>query len=397
MRLLFLLVLLFAAVFLGLQLHNDPGFVLISTQTWTIETPLWVTVILLISAFFLLHFFYLLLRFVYKAPASFRNWYHRHKQYQAQAKTRQGLIEFSEGYWQAAQTHLIAALPNTDVPLFNYLTAARTAQELGQNQIRDHYLREAQHIEPKANIAVKLTQAQLQISSGQWEQALATLQHLHDLAPKHPYVLKLLAQLYETVKDWSALLRLLPSLKKYSSLSAPQIETMQQRLYLESFQEQCKQAQSVDIIKAAFKAQPKAYQQDPIFIIPYCQYLSTHQDWQTANQVIKQQLTKALDDRLILLYTDLPTEEDKLTFAKSLLKSHPHSAPLHYCLGRLNLNARLFGQARYHLEQSLSINPQPYLYFYLGETLEMLESPKEAAAMYKQGLQSTLNNTKPLT
>ncbi len=395
-RLLFIIFILFCAVLLGLQLHDDPGYVLITTQNWTVEAPLWVSTILIITAFFLLHFFYLIFRFVYKAPSSLRRWYQRHKQYQAQVKTRQGLIEFSEGYWQSAQNHLIAALPHTDVPLFNYLTAARTAQELGQNQIRDNYLREAQQIEPKANIAVMLTQAQLQISSGQWEQALATLQHLHELAPKHPYVLKLLAQLYETVKDWNGLLRLLPSLKKYSTLSSYQIEAMQHRLYVESFQEQCKQAANADMLKSAFKALPKPYQHDTAFLIPYCQCLTTKQDVQTANQVLKQQLTKACDEQLIFIYIDLPTEEDKLTFAKNLLKSHPHSASLHYCLGRLNFNAKLFGQAKFHFEQSLSINPQPYLYFYLGETVAMLGAPKEAAELYKQGLKSVLRDCKTI-
>ena len=123
--------------------------------------------------------------------------------------TRKGLIEYSEGYWQKAKNHLIQALPNTDTPLLNYLTAARAAQKMGDSQLRDHYLREAQQSMPEAKIAVELTQAQLQLANHQWEQALATLRHLHDLAPQHPYVLKLLMNLYKEVRDWPQLIAIL--------------------------------------------------------------------------------------------------------------------------------------------------------------------------------------------
>ncbi len=114
---------------------------------------------------------------------AFKQWNAHRLTQNAQAITRKGLIEYSEGYWQKAQNHLMQALPNADTPLLNYLTAARAAQKMGDSTLRDHYLREAQQSMPEAKIAVELTQAQLQLANNQWEQALATLRHLHDLAP----------------------------------------------------------------------------------------------------------------------------------------------------------------------------------------------------------------------
>lgn len=147
-------------------------------------------------------------------PGMVNKWHSRRLAQKAQATTRKGLIEYSEGYWQKAKNHLIQALPNTDTPLLNYLTAARAAQKMGDSKLRDHYLREAQQSMPEAKIAVELTQAQLQLANHQWEQALATLKHLQDLAPRHPYVLKLLMNLYEEIKDWQQLIALLPDLKR---------------------------------------------------------------------------------------------------------------------------------------------------------------------------------------
>lgn len=387
MRSLFIILLLFAAAFVGLGLEKDPGYVLISTKTWSIETTFWIAVLLLIAGFFLFHLFCLTIRFLINLPTNFKRWHIRHQQHQAQAKTHQGLIEFSEGYWQSAKKHLIEALPHTDIPLFNYLTAARSAQELNQTQLRDDFLREAQQTEPQAKIAVKLTQAQLQIASQQWEQALATLQHLHELTPKHPYVLKLLIQLYETVKDWPALIKLLPAIKKYSTFTSHQFEVTQRHIYFEAFHELSKQSKEVETVQRFFKELPKPLQQDHAFILIYCKFLCAHDQWQQANMLLKQALNKQLNDDLMELYTTLPVEEDKLSFAKNLLKNHPHASNVHTLLGKLNFQARLFGQAKLHFEESLAIHPDPRLYFYLGETLEALELPNEAYKTFRKGLE----------
>ena len=242
-RILFIVLILFLAVFLGLQLNHDPGYVLIAVNQWTIETTLWFAVFMLLAGFAFAHGLLLLLAHLGQVPTNYHTWKTRHKTKIAQDKTRQGLIEFSEGYWSKAKNHLIKALPNTDTPLLNYLTAARAAQELGDSQLRDNYLREAQQAMPEAQVAVELTQAQLQLANKQWEQALATLRHLQDMAPKHPYVLKLLSELYQEVKDWTSLITLLPELKKYHVLPEPVFDKLYQHVYLEALHSVLRQQQ----------------------------------------------------------------------------------------------------------------------------------------------------------
>ena len=67
---------------------------------------------------------------------------------------------------------------------------------------------------PSADVAVSLTQAELQLADHQLEQALATLKHLRSVAPKHTYVLRLLRRLYEQLGDWEHLRELLPELRR---------------------------------------------------------------------------------------------------------------------------------------------------------------------------------------
>ncbi len=265
------LVLLFA-VGLGIQLNRDPGYLLIALNHWTMETTVWVALIALLIAFFLLHTVLSLLAKLSKGPSAFRQWRAKRRALKAQAKTRQGLIEFSEGYWSQAQNHLIKALPDTDSPLLNYLTAARAAQEMGNNQLRDNYLREAQQSMPDAKIAVELTQAQLQLANQQWEQALATLRHLQDLAPRHPYVLKLLMQLYKEVKDWPQLIDLLPELKRNQVVTKTAFEKLQQQTYLQAMSDLAKHGQPEALTKMVTNL-PRNLVNDPQLMAIYAQFL----------------------------------------------------------------------------------------------------------------------------
>src|SRR5690349_8901970 len=111
-RLLIIFLILLASIWVGVQLSNDPGYLLIAINHWTIETTLIIAIIALIITFFLVHFILLLIRKLSRAPTTFHKWQAKRRSQKAQAKTRQGLIEFSEGYWSQAKNHLIKALPD---------------------------------------------------------------------------------------------------------------------------------------------------------------------------------------------------------------------------------------------------------------------------------------------
>ena len=111
-RILFLLIMLFLAVFIGLQLNKDPGYVLIAVNQWTIETTLWFAVLASLIGFTVGHNFLIFLARIYRIPVDYQSWRAKHNEKMAQEKTRRGLIEFSEGYWSKAKNHLIKALPN---------------------------------------------------------------------------------------------------------------------------------------------------------------------------------------------------------------------------------------------------------------------------------------------
>ena len=300
-------------------------------------------------------------------------------------KTRQGLIEFSEGHWQRAKNYLIKAVPDADTPLLNYLTAARAAQEMGDNQMRDNFLRDAQQCMPEAKIAVELTQAQLQLANRQWEQALATLRHLKDIAPQHPYVLRLLAFLYQEVKDWSQLIALLPDLKRNQVVTGSAYDALQYQAYLQALTDLIKQDNPVSVA-AFYSSLPKQFVQDPSFVALYSHYLLRHHDDSQAELRLRQCLRQSFNEQLIELYGKISTKTARLDFAESLLKKNPHSAVLHLCLGRLSESSQLWGKAKTYFEGCLQLGATPAAYAELGELLERLGDQAGAFSMYRQGL-----------
>lgn len=393
MRILVAFIILLGSIYLGIQLHRDPGYLLISINHWTIETTVWVALIALILLFLLGHFLLILFHKIAKTPQAIRAWNHRRLAHKAQATTRQGLIEYSEGYWKKAQSHLMKALPNTDTPLLNYLTAARAAQKMGDSQLRDHYLREAQQSMPEAKVAVELTQAQLQLANCQWEQALATLRHLQDLTPHHPYVLKLLMHLYEKIKDWTQLIRLLPELKKYQVVSGSDYTLLQQTAYLHAMKELIKQNQTEGIINF-YNALPKSLAQNSAIIALYTQFLCNTHAYTEAENLLKRCLRKEYDAQLIELYSILPGNEQQLNFAESLLKKNPHSASLLLCLGRICMARHLWGKAKHYFELAIELDATPVTYMELGKLQEKLQDEQLACATYKKGLEvATTSNS----
>ncbi|MCK5919052.1 MAG: heme biosynthesis protein HemY, partial [Cocleimonas sp.] len=131
----------------------------------------------------------------------------------------QGLMQFTSGHWEKSEVLLLQNIDHAETPLLNYLAAARAANMQENYDQRDQYLKKAATTGDNARLAVAVSQAEMQLSSQQIEQARATLVHLLELSPAHPYATKLLASVYYKQEDWKNLFELLPKLKKQKLLS----------------------------------------------------------------------------------------------------------------------------------------------------------------------------------
>jgi HemY protein len=238
MRKLFFLILvaLLAGVAIVALIETDPGYVLIAYGNYTLESSVWVGLLLLLLFTGLV---YLLLRLVRKLMAgqnSLVSWLGSRKSRKAARMTTQGLISFIEGNWTKSRRQLLQGTKGNDAPLLNYLTAARASYRLNDQDKMREYLGAAEASEAQAGIAVELTQAEMKLHAQQYEQALATLVRARRNAGKHPYVLNLLRKAYTGLNDWASLAELLPEIKKYKVLPPEQLQELQSTVYLQLLQ-----------------------------------------------------------------------------------------------------------------------------------------------------------------
>ena len=264
-----------------------------------------------------------------------KHWSNKRKLRNAQYRTSQGLIDLSEGNWRRAEKNLVKAGNDGDAPLINFLAAAKAAQEQGAYERRDNYLRKAHHINPEAKIAVELTQAELQIHHKQLEQALATLCHLRELAPKHNHVLKLLLSVYLELKDWHSLVALIPELRRQKVGSDAELNAVEEMAY-EQLLGEASQSNATEFDNI-WTSLPKAFKTKPAFVARYCEHLITVGKNEEAERLIRETLKKDWNKSLVKLYSTIPDVDRKkqLLTAENWLKNNKHDPDLLICLGRL--------------------------------------------------------------
>lgn len=383
-----LFTILILSTLLGVYVQKDPGYILISYQHWTIETSLWIGVLILLLAFIFLYALIRGLKVTGSIGSRWRRWRANRRLQTSHSRTSRGLIEFTEGHWLAAEKYLMKALPNSDTPLINYLAAARAAQEQGAYKRRDQYLREAQRDLPDAKIAIELTQAQLQMANNQFEQALATLQHLHSMVPKHAYVLKLLHSVYVELKDWPSLKTLVKELRRHRVLSEEEIIKTEYLMYRGLLQQAEKLPGAISI-QEVWKTFPKSMTRDPLLVADYAKLLIERRAGKDAEQILRDQLKRQWNDQLAELYGLAQGEEPtkQLGMAEFWLKSKPNNPVLLLCAGRLCLRLQLWGKARTYLENSLAIDPRADTFAELAQLLAQLGEQELATTYYREGLE----------
>ena len=388
-RLLFIsLVFLIAAVYLALVAKEDPGYALLSHGEWSVEGTM-VLLIGVLSAFIcgILLMVYLLVKTI-QFPGQLGHWSQGRKTVKAIKNCNRGYIELAEGNWREAEKHLRKSANNSGMPILNFLAAARAAQEQGSQRRRDNYLLQAHKSDPQADIAIGLTQAELQIKDGQAEQALATLMHLRTVAPKHKQVLKMLFGIYQQLNSWKDLQALLPELRKSNIFEHHMLSQFEQSLS-KQLMKQALQEKNLGNLKAIWNRMPRQTRNNADMIYFYCQLLLSVGEKELVIELIKEGLKHHWHTSLILLY-GLAKEKDvvkQLETAESWLSDNGRSAELLLTLGRLSISNQLWGKARDYLNESLSVAPRTDTYQTLGELFEKhLNDSVEAMNCYREGL-----------
>ena len=393
--LIILLLALLAGTLLSMAVSYDTGYIRINLGHYLVETNFWVGLILVLIFAIGLHLLLNLGRKVSHSSGNFTHWLTHVRVRRARRKTTRGLLELAEGNWPRAQKLLTASAPHTDTPLINYLAAAEAAHGQGKDKEAEELLRRAYDSTDGAEMAVGLSQAKLQLSSGQLEQALATLLRLRKKAPHHPFVLKQLKVVYTRLEAWKELSLLLPEMRKQGITTAEETQALEREVWLNLLKDAADQVRrqpaeerSTAPIDRVWDGLPTTMRKDSSVIHAYARHLAELDFDNRAETLLRKVLRNHWSDQLINLYgrVEGASVDEQLLAAENWLKKRPNNPELLLALGRISLRNELWGKAREYFETSLRLQRKPETLGELCRLTAHLGDHEQSIRLLKQGL-----------
>ncbi len=314
----------------------------------------------------------------------------------AQAMTAQGLIDYIEEDWLSARKRLVRSAAKVKAPFINYLAAARSAYELGDEQYALKLLHKAQTNSQNGGLAISLTQARMQLSNRQYEQALASLERASHINPEHPVLLSLRQQIYTTLEDWPALKTLLPYLNKHNIGSSQSRHTLEVKLHHALLQQQVAQKdtrthdQQLTALKKIWREVPEHLQYEQSLLSLYSCQLMALDEHEQAEKLLAAGLDRQWHGQWIDLYGLLVCKDSKQTLQRAESWLNKHKSPgLLLAVGRLCLHNQQWGRAIDFFKKSLQLQKRSETYAELARVLAHIGEHQSSQDCYQQGLLSS--------
>jgi len=368
------LVLLAAALTVGIVVGYaiilDPGYVLFSWGSYTLETSFWFFTIMLAAFVGLV---YIAIRFVLLLVGSdwrFNEWRKQRRAFRAQRQTTRGLLSLAQGQWHRAERQLTQAANLGDNKLINYLAAARAAYEKGDMEKSEHWLKEAAQSTKGAELAVAITQIQLLVSRGQLEQALAIVIRLRKQNPKHKHLLKMHIKVLRELEDWVGLKELLPTVRKLGKLPQDKLKELEDNVAIQLMERAAKSRgiAQADQIKSIYEEAPRATRLSKEVLQSYVELLLEQDKEAQVEQVLRTSLSSVWHDDLITIYGSVKGEDQQkqLLFAEQQLQERPNDPVLLLALGRIANHLSDQEKAQEYLQAATKIKALPEVHTELG-------------------------------
>ena len=391
MKFILLLLLVLAVTVTGvLTLLEDPGYVLFSYADTTVETTISMLALLLVLVVAGSIILFRLLRLLFDFPDRMYMWGQLHREKRSREQFFRGLLELAEGHWKKSEKLLVKSADSSEMPLLNYLFAARAAQHQGKHTRRDQYLQLASSARPESGLATGLTQAELQITQGQYEQAFASLNRLLELEKHNPCILEMLMLLYQQLGEWELLKEKLPEIWKQGIVTDEQAAKIETEIAINLLQ--LAGRGGIDTLLDEWNRLSVELKQDESIVKECVQLFLQLDDQDEAESILQKALDGEWSKSLVYLYGQVNSSrpEQQLKYAERWEKDYGSDAVVHLTLGRICMRNRLWGKARIHLESSISLGAGSEAQFELGILLEHLQDRDGAFSCFRSGLEKAV-------
>jgi len=392
-RLLKALFFLLLACGLMFLLWRGDGYVLIAYGTKTIEMTLWVAAFVAVALYAALWLVRKLMLGSVEIARRFREIFLFGSVERAQKRAATGMVDYLTGDWLEARKKLVRTLDKVEYPLANYIAAARSSFEMGDEAEADNILDKALSI-AHSELPVALTRARLHVQSGRYEQAINILKPIDIKMPRQAAVLDLMHHIYIAQKNWRALEDMFPAMRKAKVLSNVEFEALEVLLACEKMKAHSQQSKSLLIaerlpaLQTMWRSFPRSVQKMPAVITAYAQALTENYQDQEAEVIVRKTLSNNWYELLVSLYGRLQVKEihGQIRTVEGWLKSKPQDPALLLSMGRLMLRNQQWELAREYFQRSLNQQQSLETMVELARLMEKLGDHKKSADFYQQGL-----------
>ena len=375
------------------------GFIMVSVGNQVIQLSLWMAVVLALALWCTWRVVFWGMRSLTRPGVSVWRAYKLNQVEKNRTRVWQGFESFYEGYWKEAKLSLMKSAPRAEAPALNYLLAAEAAAEMGNDREAEEILATAEKEVDGESLALTLARVRVLVRGGEYGRAAAVLRKAQERQPQHPYVLRLLKDVYVQQQDWGNLEKLLPDLRRAKAgsqevLDDLEIATRQGILgrFLELDSADQSLGRRLENLSLLWSNTPKLMRKNPGLVGLYSEALENVGEHKRAEAELRQQINREWDARLVRIWSklEIPELPKKVSVAEGWLKNHGDSAELLLVLGQVCRRSELWGKAKDYLERSIKIDGSPQAYGELAAVMEQLGERGKSDEYYQLGLKSSL-------
>lgn len=349
-RILFLMLVLLAGLIAGPYLSGNQGYVLIQTNTQNIELSIVTLVVFFVLAMAIVYGIEWIITRFCRLSSNTYGWFSRRKRIKAQRQTLEGLMRMNEGDYSKAEKLIGKNAKHSDEPVLNFIKAAESAQQRGDEFSANRYLIEATELAGTDSLIVEIARTRILLQQKKLPAARSSVDSLLVMTHRNKEVLKLAVDIYLQSKAYQALDKILDQIENSGLYSSAEFTALQHQVEDGLLDEKMNE-ESVDGLLAWWHDQPRKRRNDPYVKVGLITRLIDSNDHESAYELTLEVLKKLdnqspLSQALCTQITRLqPEDNSKLLKVMEKRAKQQTSCCINRALGYLYVRNNDFAKA----------------------------------------------------
>jgi len=377
------LVLAALAVGIALFAGKSTGYVVIVSSPWRIELSVNLFVFLVVAGYFAFYFLARLVATLVAIPGRVRAYRAERERNLHRHSLNDALLAFFQGRYASAEKSASDALAGDETKGVAAIIAARSAHELGRFSEREQFLDQAKGNVPAVDQARLTTLADLLVSQGRHEEALAVLKDLSARDSRNLRLLRLKLQAEQALRNWDEVLATMTALVKLGGLGPEEASAARRAAHLGNLN---RKASDPAALEAYWRQLPSDMRVDAAVAATAARYHIALGGTAQAQAIIEQALERDWNPGLVALYGEAAGSDalPQIERAERWLRLQARDPALLLALGKLCMRQGLWGKAQSYIEASLALEPTHDGHMTLAALMEQLGKHQEAVQHFRR-------------